>query len=116
MMILVMLQLNWGGNDVEHVKSTLGASCDDDAEGDYDGGDVKHVDDTGEDDGDDDDVSDIKHDDDDDAVDGGERHLDTVMGAAGEATENTLSGMGGQQLVDTIVMIVNIDFVKIKGQ
>ena len=70
-------------------------ACDDDAEGDYDGGDVKHVDDTGEDDGDDDDVSDVKHDDD-DAVGGGERHLDTVMGAAGEATENTLSGMGGQ--------------------
>ena len=37
----------------------------------------------------------MKHDDD-DAVGGGERHLDTVMGAAGEATENTLSGMGGQ--------------------
>ena len=28
--------------------------------------------------------------------DEGERHLDTVIGAAGEATENTLSGMGGQ--------------------
>ena len=50
--------------------------------------------DTGEDDDNDDDVSDLK--DDDDAVAGGEKHLDTVMGAAGEATENTLSGMGGQ--------------------
>ena len=50
---------------------------------------------TGENDGDDDDVSDVKYDDD-DAVDDGEKHLDTVMGAAGEATENTLSGMGGQ--------------------
>ena len=51
----------------------MGATRDDDAEGD---------------------VSDLKHDD--DAVDDGEKHLDTVMGAAGEATENTLSGMGGQ--------------------
>ena len=32
----------------------------------------------------------------DDVAEGDDRHLDTVMGAAGEATENTLSGMGGQ--------------------
>ena len=47
-----------------------------------------------EEDGDDDDGSDIKHVE--DVLDGGQRDLDTVMGAAGEATENTLSGMGGQ--------------------
>ena len=54
----------------------MGAAGDGDGKGDDDGiGDAKHVD---------------------DVEDGCQRHLDTVMGAAGEATENTLSGMGGQ--------------------
>ena len=59
------------------VKRTVwGLARDDDGEVYEAGGDAKHVDD-------------VEDEDD-------ERHLDTVMGAAGEATENTLSGMGGQ--------------------
>ena len=50
----------------------MGAAPAGEDDGGNEGGDAKHVEDEGE------------------------RHLDTVIGAAGEATENTLSGMGGQ--------------------